>query len=334
MKVDSVAMFNNRLGGWATRVTARGDRLSYWVPPMPRIHDAYLDCVLYLYASEADAEVGAKSGGSGFLVGIKTTDLPRDFVFLYAVTNKHVIEGGSTVLRMKTKDGINAIFPTDERGWSVHQDGDDLAACLLSFDPRAFRFSYVWRTDFIDEAIIGGMKIGPGDDVFVVGRFINHEGRQQNLPTARFGCVAQMPSEPIKQDTAFEQESFLVEARSIGGYSGSPVFVYIPVASQREGVEDWVSAFKVLQSHGPWLLGVDWGYINDWEPVRDATGQPVNPANPKATQVRMNTGMMAVVPAWKLAKLLDEGSLAEERKMLIEQARKDMEANPPPATSD
>jgi hypothetical protein len=50
-----------------------------------------------------------------------------------------------------------------------------------------------------------------------------HEGRQKNSPTARFGNIAQMPNEPVIIKR-FEQECFLVEARSIGGYSGSPVF--------------------------------------------------------------------------------------------------------------
>ena len=56
-------------------------------------------------------------------------------------------------------------------------------------------------------------------------------------------------------DTRFPQESFLVEVRSIGGYSGSPVFVFIPPASPREGVKDWVP-HGILRSHGPWLLGL------------------------------------------------------------------------------
>jgi hypothetical protein len=203
----------------------------------------------------------------------------------------------------------------------------------VAFDPKAYKFNFVPRADFMDSNIVAEMKIGPGDDSFLVGRFINHEGRQQNLPTVRFGCIAQMPSEPIVQDDGFEQESFLVEARSIGGYSGSPVFVFIPPGSLRDGVEDWVP-HKILMGHGPWLLGVDWGHINDWEPVRNELGRPVNPTNPSAMQVKMNTGMMAVVPAWKLAELLDEGPIADHRKKVIAQILEKAKRNPPPATSD
>jgi hypothetical protein len=267
------------------------------------------------------------------LVGVMTTDLPRNFPCLYFVTNKHVITGGSTTIRMKTKDGRNDILPTDERAWVFHPSGDDLAICQVFLDPRQYKFSYIDRTCFIDKSIVQSMNIGPGDEAFVVGRFINHEGKQQNTPSVRFGCVAQMPGEPVRQDTGFEQESFLVESRSIGGYSGSPVFVFIPAASERQGVEDWIS--KILLSHGPWLLGVDWGHINDWSPVRNAVGEPINPGQPDNMQVRMNTGMMAVVPSWKLAELLDHGPVLAHRQVLTEQARAAMKsAGPPTATSD
>jgi hypothetical protein len=295
---------------------------------MPRIPDEYLDCAIYLYASEADAEGGAKTGGSGFLIGVLTRDLPTNFWFLYAITNKHVVHGGGTVIRMTTIDGEKDILATDERQWVYHPGGDDLAACLITFDPKAYKFHFASRGSFLDKETVSDFKIGPGDDVFVVGRFVNHEGKQRNNPSVRFGCIAQMPLEPIRQD-GFDQESFLVEARSIGGYSGSPVFAHIPRTNKGVG-------YVHTDFHGGniMLLGVDWGHINDWEPVRDASGRPVNPSNPKQMQVCVNTGMMAVVPAWKLAELLDDGPLAEQRRIETEKARKGMEDNPPPATPD
>jgi hypothetical protein len=301
---------------------------------MPRIRDEFLDCVVYLYPSESDAETGAKIGGSGFLVGVMTAGLSRNFPFLYVVTNKHLIEGGSTTIRMKTKDGHNAIIPTDERAWVFHPAGDDLAIYQIFFDPRNYTFNYVDRALFINKDIVQAMNIGPGDEAFVVGRFINHEGRQQNLPTVRFGCISQMPREPVMQKSGFEQESFLVEARSSGGYSGSPVFAFIPAAGERHGVEDWVPR-KIFQSHGPWLLGIDWGHINDWEPIRNAVGEPINPGRPNDMQIRMNTGLMAVVPSWKLAELLDHGPVVSQRRIFTEQVRDHIAAaEPPPTTSD
>ena len=94
--------------------------------------------------------------------------LPTNFVFLYAVTNRHVIEHGSRVLRMKPRDGGDDVLDLDERGWICHPDGDDLAACVVSFDPNAYKFSFVWRKDFVDKTLIANMNIGPGDEAFLV----------------------------------------------------------------------------------------------------------------------------------------------------------------------
>jgi hypothetical protein len=90
----------------------------------------------------------------------------------------------------------SAIFPTIESEWVFHPDGDDIAVyqpSTATLDLKDCKINYVGREHIIGETIIDTMNIGPGDDVFVVGRFINHEGRQLNLPTARFGCIGQMP---------------------------------------------------------------------------------------------------------------------------------------------
>ena len=301
---------------------------------MPRVPDQFLNCVIYLYASEGDAESGVESGGSGFLVGMPV-DFPNCLKLvplIYVVTNRHVVESGYTTIRMVTKDGNHAVFPTDEREWISHPDGDDLSIHPLIFDPRHHIFSFIYRDNFIDKARVAEFNLGPGDDTFLVGRFINHEGKIRNTPTVRFGCIGQMPLEPVKKASGFEQESFLVEVKSISGYSGSPVFIFIPAAAVRP-VENWIE--KILMSHGPWLLGIDWGHINDWVPVCDGLGRPINPSNPLSQKVKMNTGMMAVVPAWKLAELLDHETVVDQRVTHIKDMVKlMMENTPSPATSD
>jgi hypothetical protein len=113
------------------------------------------------------------------------------------------------------------------------------------------------------------------------------------------------------------QESFLVEARSIGGYSGSPVFLH------RANFHSNAQQIIKGPTFGPWLLGINWGYINDWGPVCDASGRPINPSKPRDMQVSANTGMMSVVPAWKLAELLDKEEFARERADKTETLREE-----------
>ena len=63
----------------------------------------------------------------------------------------------------------------------------------------------------------------------MVGRFVSHEGKQQNSPAVRFGNIAMMQKEKIIDERGVAQESFLVEIRSLPGYSGSAVLIYSPI---------------------------------------------------------------------------------------------------------
>jgi hypothetical protein len=317
---------SSKLGSMVPRLSSRGNVFYVWEPEMPRIRDAFLDCVIYLYPDAKSADEGERIGGSGFLVGISSQGLQKNFWFLYAVTNKHVVTNGATTIRFSTRLGEKEIFETDERSWVHHPDGDDVSACLVSFDPKVIKFNFVRNTEFLDSFTIKSLDVGIGDDVFVVGRFISHEGKQQNNPTARFGCIAQMPWEPIIQDDGFQQESFLVEARSIGGFSGSPVFLHVGPDTKDNAI-----AMKRLdaEKNRVRLLGIEWGLLQMWEPVCNELGKPINPSNPKAQQVAVNTGMMGVVPVWKLTKLLNQGPLAEYRAQIEQNIMEKQKPTPP-----
>jgi hypothetical protein len=264
---------------------------------MPRISDVFLNCVLYLYPDRTSAQSGARVGGSGFFVGLPLDVEIRPGQVYYSaviVTNKHVANHGNSVARINTNDGSFDIVELDERSWLFHKDHDlAISPIELSFE---LQWSLVvWPHDFMLRDGIESLKIGPGDECFVVGRFVNHEGRQRNTPTVRFGPIAQMPNEKIKFDDGSEQESFLVEARSLPGYSGSPVFIYIP-AFDGAGVERGNFSWR----RGPWLLGVDHCRLRDRIKVMHRkTGKPVD----DDWYVEANTGMMGVVPAWYLAEM-------------------------------
>ena len=293
---------------------------------MPRISDDFLDCCIYLYPSQKDAEEGVKIGGSGFLVGVPCKKLLGSN-FIYAVTNRHVVESGNTVVRLNTVDGKIDIFDQDERSWVFHHQGDDLAVSgLPAFDENLHRYKLLTQTEhFITPEIIQELNVGPGDDIFVVGRFINQEGRQRNLPSARFGHLAQMPPEPIRQrrdPNFFDQESFVVEAKSIGGYSGAPVMIGFNPTLLRP-------ARGQLTTNRAYLLGVGWGYITDWMPICDQSGNPIS----NGYQVQSNTGMMGVVPAWKLSELLNHPALAAYRASKEEEILKSNAVLPTPPTS-
>ncbi|MBM3345165.1 MAG: trypsin-like peptidase domain-containing protein [Betaproteobacteria bacterium] len=227
----------------------------------------------------------------------------------YAVTNSHVVQGRNSVIRINRKDGTVATIPTEKSLWT-YSDSADLAVLPIelddAYDVKAF------NTDMLlTKFKLGTKGLGIGDETFMIGRFINHEGRQRNKPKARFGTVAMMPdaSEGVyNHHMSQRQEAYLVETHTVCGYSGSPVFFFIPAMSKRPP-ED--KANNPLAWRGPWLLGVEWAHIIDHEPVVE---KGVEGEWKKTGQyVEVTTGMMCVSPAWHLEALLNDPHLAQLR---------------------
>jgi hypothetical protein len=264
--------------------------------PMPRVPDEYLECVVYLYPSIPAAESGEMVGGSGFI--IRTDQGDNDFY--YVVTNKHVLDAGSHVVRFNTISGGHEAFEFDERNW-FRSDTADLAIYLipdLTASPRRLKLRPVDPGAFITQEKMRHLDLGIGDEVFFAGRFINAEGKDRNRPSLRFGTIAQTDTDLIDGE-----ESFLVEARSIPGYSGSPVFTFTLAGTPR----DIRSASVPMKGYGPFLLGVDWCHISDYVTARDQYG------NDLQFKIKSNSGMMGVVPAWNLNELLFRQDVMDDR---------------------
>jgi hypothetical protein len=235
----------------------------------------------------------------------------EDTFYLYAVTNRHVIrEGNSPIVRLNTIEGKHNALQASEGDWVHHPDGDDIAVLHLGLSGKAYNYRYIPIDLFLTRDLIADYAIGPGDDTFMVGRFVSHEGRQRNLPSVRFGNIAMMPWEPLKHPTrGIMQESFVIETRSISGYSGSPVFVHIFPFMPRP------KSGKQIGKYWLRLLGIDWGHIPIEEVVKQKTS-PDEPQRevPEGWWVNYNAGMIAVVPAWKLTELLNIQSFKEGRE--------------------
>ena len=262
-----------------------------WEEVVPRIEDGLADAVVYLYPSEADAIAGIPSGGTGFLVA---TPSRQDRI--YVITNANVV-ADAQFIRVNSCDNSQpfAIFKGD---WKCHEKGDDVAACRLSLNPIAHDYQTINAATFLTEQLKTDLDIGLGEDLFMVGRFINHEGKERNFPTARFGTIASMPNEPIPID-GYLQDAFLAEIRTIAGYSGSPVFVHIPKERlEREGVQASPRDRDLFRRYGyiEKLLGIEF-----WRTLDTVSQEYVGTGT---FDVHINTGLSAVIPAWKIEELL------------------------------
>lgn len=262
---------------------------------LPRIPDEFLDCAIYLYPDPKSANAGVQSGGSGFLVSLPDEKEPGKYITV-AVTNRHVVETGSPVIRMNTKAGGVHIYDIPETAWTMHQGDQDLAAIPIPISPDLLKFRRISFAAIMDKAMAEQWDLGPGTDTFLVGRFIKRDGGQTNIPTVRFGNVSQMPS-LVADEYKRQQESFMVETRSIAGFSGSPVFAHILPFAWRPKTQTIEDGYW-----GPALLGVNWGHDTQREIVRDVAGCP----NQHGTHVRANLGMAFVIPGWRLIELLGQ----------------------------
>jgi hypothetical protein len=287
-----------------------------WELLMPHIPNEWLDAVVYLYPTEEDARRGARAGATAFIVNVPAEDarLPRNVAHHYVVTNVHAIDGrASLAVRINLLAGGFDVLTIPSTAWVTHPNGDDLAAASLPFDPARHRHAAVNRSMMLTQELRDHWGFSPGDEVFFIGRYVDHEGKAHNVPTVRSGIVSAFPAEPISQRPGrdHDQETILVEARSLSGYSGSPVFI-TPSPYIDKSPEPGGPPIVRGVTGGPcFLLGIDWGHHSWREPVRDRlTGRPLS----DGSFVSGNSGMMLVVPATKLISLLDTQQLVEIRQ--------------------
>jgi hypothetical protein len=114
----------------------------------------------------------------------------------------------------RTAGGLE-FLETQARDSYQHPHGDDVAALPLAMDFSEIKYHPVDLRMFLTPELVESEDIGIGDETFMVGRFINHEGKQRNAPAIRFGSIAMMAEEKMTTDFGTEQESFLVEIRSL-----------------------------------------------------------------------------------------------------------------------
>ncbi len=179
--------------------------------------------------------------------------------------------------------------------------------------PHWLRPTQIATSDLLKEK-----KVGPGDEVFFSGLFTAFPGVKRAEPVIRFGTISMMPNEPVPIENADKSishvEAFLVEARSWGGQSGSPAFVFFPptrqpgfleMANIEEGSD---GGLLIPDAAMPQLLGLVHGHFNLKADVA-FTGDVYGTAF-----VPVNAGIAVVIPAQKIMDTLMDEELAEDRE--------------------
>jgi hypothetical protein len=261
-----------------------------------RIRDEILNTVAFLCVPVAgDSGQKWKYGGTGFFVGIENEINPK-LQHPYFVTARHCVREAEKIgqlhIRMNRHDGKADPLPVSGP-WMLPDDPSIDIAVIAAMPPRE-TFSYQWLGTalFLTDEQASKSGIGPGDELFMAGLFTARSGQQRNLPIVRTGIIAAMPDEPIfDEKTGQEFRSYVAEVRSIGGLSGSPVFVALEPGRVHPVTN------KIDLRRKVFLLGVVRGH---WDYAAKNSPMAFSDDELKA----VNMGMAMITPIDELSKLL------------------------------
>lgn len=269
------------------------------------------------YRANKDSDI-LKLAGTAFYVMLPPDE--TNFTFGYIVTAKHVIVNikensvdGIVYIRSNKKDATSALTTSHVADWRFHPEDPsiDVAAIPGFLSQDIFDVLPIGDDLVASDKVINEHRIGVGDEVFFPGLFSNHVGQERNLPIVRTGSIALMPGEPVQVKDLGPIDAYLIEARSIGGLSGSPVFVYLG-SSRIYG--NTVRTGKSLRFywigliHGHWDLNVS----GEDSQVGDAL-----------TNERVNMGIAIVIPVEKILEVINQKELVDLREERTIQRKRD-----------
>lgn len=273
---------------------------------MPKVPPAAIATVFYLYPSVEAAERGVNAGGTGTLVLKEIA--PGSNQLVYAVTNWHVaVEAGCSVVRLNKIGGGTDIFDFGPEDWVWEPKSYDIAAIPIAVNVRRHAVRAIASSMFLSREKVSEFEIGPGEDVFMVGRFIDHDGVETNNPSLRFGNISLMPSPIIQGPAKMRLDSFCIDLHSRSGYSGSPVFAYRTIG------QDLTSDKPFNFNNYLQFLGLHFGQFPElWEIVQgenNSKSRLESTLIKEGNYVKGMSGMTCVVPAWAILDLLDHPRL-------------------------
>jgi hypothetical protein len=283
--------------------------------------DEILKCVTFV--GYKNQHGGFRLAGSGFwITRAGPSDVPHMNRLAYFGTAAHVIDKVRETsadkrvwLRVNTTDGGYKWYETPEVSWKHHPTDStvDLAILKIGIDPWfdhvAWPLERLVVKDSLDTPETGDRKVELGDELCIAGLFYPHKGEKRNIPIVRIGNVSSLRNEPVLNKAGIPMDVYLVEAQSMGGLSGSPVFIDIATAKRvlPPSSGHMASAYPPTSFSRFKLFGVIHGHFGI-EAELDAT------ADDGKERLPINFGIAMVIPAEKIGEVLTQFDDEEKRE--------------------
>ncbi|MGE5513714.1 MAG: hypothetical protein ACM31O_21000 [Bacteroidota bacterium] len=289
-----------------------------------RIVDDLIKCVVFFGYEDPDKPGGINCVGTGFLLSYDHT--------AYLVTARHLsnqLGADPFLLRVNRKDGTAENLHADNVKWFDHSDPlVDVSIANLHIS-KCSKYEAVYMDGekmLVTPHVMKEANIGVGNFTYTIGLFRLLSGKNRNLPICHCGTIALIPGDervpvidwtdknPVaSQRRRIQVEAYLVEAQSIGGLSGSPVFV------RAEHEFDFARVLvrkDMPHAKVPTILACDgrMRLLGLWQGAWEARPDEVRAAESNALVVPL--GMGVVVPAIKIIEVLERDDVKKEREAI------------------
>lgn len=267
------------------------------------VSDNIRKCVVFVGYQMADGEV--RLAGSAFFLGRDHDGKQAPDVFL--VTARHVIDGirkhglVEVFIRANTTAGLSVWAKCQSTDWLFHPTDATVDVAMLRIGvPAGWDHLVIPLSMCATPQTLTLNSVGLGDEVFIVGLFRHHHGTRKNIPIVRVGNLAALAEEKVNTKEFGLVDAYLIEARSIGGLSGSPVFLNL-------GVVRYMDKQVKHAQGGPicFLLGLVHGHYD--VPSSNIDNSSQGASDPLSSE-RVNTGIAIVVPIEKIAEVVEAHS--------------------------
>ncbi len=287
--------------------------------PTVRVPDVVFRCVGFIGEAVEDDSSGISGDlyATGFFIAAPfISPLLAQHRMAYFVTAGHVAKELSDkpicFLVNKRGGGVISFGNVWASQWWVHPTDRtaDVAVIPVGPQPNA-DVKGVSVRDFVTNEDFTEKRVAIGDELFMTGLFTPIPGTTRNMPIVRHGNIAMLPEEQVQTKLGYA-DVYLIEARSIGGLSGSPVFVRTVDPEQGPTTDGSIRGMKLLGlMHGHW----------------DIRESEINsPAIEHDRKRGVNLGIGMVVPATKILEIINspdsrEALMAVEEKMVEKKKR-------------